>query len=35
VLIENYNKIVYTLAQHGFEFKARLGESIFQIEINP
>jgi len=34
-LIENYNKLVYTLAQHGFEFKARLGESIFQIEISP
>ncbi len=32
-LIENYNKLVYTLARHGFEFNARLGDSIFQIEI--
>jgi hypothetical protein len=32
-LIENYSKLIYTLARHGFEFNARLDDTIFQIEI--
>jgi len=32
-LIENYSKLIYTLAKYGLEFRSRLGEAFFQTEI--